>query len=244
MLESPPRKPPSTRSARQPRSTTSVRQRKWHPRVFTGCLNCRKRHVKCDEQTPSCANCTRLSMTCTFSLTFVPLSVDQKSSTRSAATSSTMASQGTSTSDLVAASSDNMSGYHELNLSSLDPLSYLSIAQAAPVRDSMDGPLLWLCLPAQVQCSPNAMYYQHYLVTVSTLLIIFDTPCNSNPYRELLSLVGNEHSALLQGTMEALGAMHLAGLPQTQNRSKHRTAAINMYAGVVTQLRQALILCK
>lgn len=155
-----------------------------------------------------------------------------------------MASQGTSTSDLVAASSDNMSGYHEWNLSSLDPLSYLSIGQAAPVRDSMGGPLLQLSLPAQVQCSPNAMYYQHYLVTVSTLLIIFDTPCNSNPYRELLSLVGNEHSALLQSTMEALGAMHLAGLPQTQNRSKHRTAAINMYADVVTQLRQALILCK
>lgn len=245
MLETRPRKPAAARSTRQSRNNASGRQRKWHPRVFTGCLNCRKRHVKCDEQTPSCANCTRLDMPCTFSLTFIPLSVDHNSSSKSTDTTAGMSSQGTGNIDMLGTSSDEMDGYFEWCLSAPDPLPQLSpVGQAVPATGSREVPGLQLCLPAQVQCSQNAMYYQHYLFNVSTLLIIFDTPSNSNPYRMLLNLVGNENFGLLQSTMEALGAMHLASLPQTENRSKHCTAAINMYASVVTQLRQVLLSCK
>ncbi|KAI0411009.1 hypothetical protein F5X98DRAFT_71010 [Xylaria grammica] len=34
------------------------------PRVRTGCLTCRKRHVKCDETRPSCDKCTRAGWKC------------------------------------------------------------------------------------------------------------------------------------------------------------------------------------
>lgn len=32
--------------------------------AFTGCGNCRDRHVKCDLGTPSCKNCSRLKLEC------------------------------------------------------------------------------------------------------------------------------------------------------------------------------------
>ncbi|KAL4886153.1 fungal-specific transcription factor domain-containing protein [Aspergillus karnatakaensis] len=40
------------------------RVRRWHHRGFTGCLTCRRRHVRCDEASPKCKNCTRLSLEC------------------------------------------------------------------------------------------------------------------------------------------------------------------------------------
>ncbi|KAK8149792.1 hypothetical protein G3M48_005545 [Beauveria asiatica] len=131
-------------------------------------------------------------------------------------------------SSLAGASSDDLDGLFDWAVSLPGGLSQSSFAQAVPTTGSMDAPSFQLCLPAQVQGNQNTMYYQHYLFTVSTLLIIFDTPSNSNPYRMLLSLVGDENSTLLQSTMEALGAMHLASLPLTEKRSEHRAAAIKL----------------
>lgn len=36
-------------------------------RSANGCAQCRKRKVKCDEQKPTCADCKRLRLTCTWS---------------------------------------------------------------------------------------------------------------------------------------------------------------------------------
>ncbi|OAA55167.1 Zn(2)-C6 fungal-type DNA-binding domain protein [Cordyceps fumosorosea ARSEF 2679] len=226
-----------------PRSATLKRQRKWHPRGFTGCLNCRQRHVKCDEQTPSCANCTRLHKKCAFSLTFVPLSVNNPSSGHSK--DSAISLKRRHTEPVIEAdeeAADDTGNYFQWHPTSSDQLALQlpldrQIVPASRSRDS--PPLFQLYLPAQFQ-SQNDMYYQHYLMTVSTLLIIFDTTSDSNPYRTLLGHVGSEHSDILQGTMEALGAMHLSQLPQAQNRSHHRKAAVSMYTHIVTQLRRAL----
>ncbi|PQK11402.1 hypothetical protein BB8028_0003g00280 [Beauveria bassiana] len=239
----PPRKSASAPTTRQPRNAAAAgRQRKWHPRVFTGCLNCRKRHVKCDEQTPSCAKCARLNLHCTFSRTFVPLAVDHNvANNKTPATTLIMAGQGGGGPDMAGASSDDLDGVFDRAVPLPDEPPQSSFSQAVPTTDGMDVPSFQLCLPAQVQGDQNTMYYQHYLFTVSPLLIIFDTPCNSNPYRMLLSLVGDENSTLLQSTMEALGAMHLASVPQTEKRSGHRAAAIKLYANVVSRLRQALL---
>lgn len=92
-------------------------------------------------------------------------------------------------------------------------------------------------LPAPVGPSQDTLYYQHFLRDVSTLLIIFDTPSNSNAYRMLPSVMGNGDSRLLRETMEALGAMHLSRLPDTPNRILHRSAAMDLYASIVSSLR-------
>ncbi|KAF2845549.1 putative Zn(II)2Cys6 transcription factor-like protein [Plenodomus tracheiphilus IPT5] len=42
------------------------RQRKFAPRSRQGCLTCRQRRKRCDNQQPQCNNCTRLNLTCAW----------------------------------------------------------------------------------------------------------------------------------------------------------------------------------
>ncbi|KAM3503408.1 hypothetical protein MY11210_008725 [Beauveria gryllotalpidicola] len=42
------------------------RKKLWAPRVRTGCLTCRKRHVKCDETKPVCLKCIAGHRECTY----------------------------------------------------------------------------------------------------------------------------------------------------------------------------------
>ncbi|UNI17681.1 hypothetical protein JDV02_004006 [Purpureocillium takamizusanense] len=263
-----------------------ARQRKWHPRVFTGCVNCRRRHVKCDERTPSCSNCTRLHLACNFDRRFVfkaarpankappdqPQCPGQPQQPQQlllqftedaavvvapagAAPDERPASAGSGAS--CSSGSEAVDG-GDLSLSvpasSVVPArtGILSFADAStrgiPVFTTggvvpPTGPVMGLesCFristpdPAAHIHSYEDMYYHHFLNTVSTYLIIYDTPSNSNPYRMLPAMVGN--SGLLQDTMRALGAMHLSGLPLAQNRTLHRNAAMNMYSNVVTRVR-------
>ncbi|KAI1138553.1 hypothetical protein F5Y05DRAFT_43544 [Hypoxylon sp. FL0543] len=41
-----------------------TRKRASKPKVRTGCISCKRRHVKCDEAKPSCAECERLGLMC------------------------------------------------------------------------------------------------------------------------------------------------------------------------------------
>ncbi|KAG7142782.1 Sterol uptake control protein 2 like [Verticillium longisporum] len=43
-----------------------MKQRQTHSKSRRGCLNCKKRHVKCDEQGPPCANCVVRKTTCSY----------------------------------------------------------------------------------------------------------------------------------------------------------------------------------
>jgi hypothetical protein len=40
------------------------RVRRKHHKVWTGCINCKKRHVKCDETKPSCQRCAKAKLAC------------------------------------------------------------------------------------------------------------------------------------------------------------------------------------
>ncbi|KAM0664208.1 hypothetical protein ACQRIU_006791 [Beauveria bassiana] len=44
--------------------TGAVRRRRWAPRARTGCLTCRTRRVKCDEERPICRRCASSRVTC------------------------------------------------------------------------------------------------------------------------------------------------------------------------------------
>lgn len=60
----------STRSSKRKRTSSSrtgtATPQAPRPRThaFTGCGNCRDRHVKCDLGTPNCLNCSRLKLNC------------------------------------------------------------------------------------------------------------------------------------------------------------------------------------
>jgi hypothetical protein len=84
----------------------------------------------------------------------------------------------------------------------------------------------------------QAVYYNHFLTDVATILIVFDTESNANPYRIFPQLAGA--SNLLQDTMVALGAMHLANLPGTRDKAVHYRAAMEVYGSVMTRLGDVL----
>ncbi|KAL4867459.1 hypothetical protein BDV12DRAFT_119832 [Aspergillus spectabilis] len=69
-----------------PQPDKKKRVRRWHHRGFTGCSTCRRRHVRCDEASPTCKNCTRLELECdgrqgrmTFKVYGAPPPTDQAS---------------------------------------------------------------------------------------------------------------------------------------------------------------------
>ncbi|KAK4202356.1 hypothetical protein QBC40DRAFT_276613 [Triangularia verruculosa] len=43
-----------------------VRKRKAHTKSRRGCVNCKLRHIKCDESKPICNNCTTFRVSCTY----------------------------------------------------------------------------------------------------------------------------------------------------------------------------------
>ena len=58
----------SSRSLNQSGGTSNVASRtRLPPRSRTGCWTCRTRKVKCGEERPACAQCTRLGHTCDYS---------------------------------------------------------------------------------------------------------------------------------------------------------------------------------
>lgn len=255
----------------RPKAPAPVRQRRWHSRVFTGCVNCRRRHVKCDEGTPSCSNCTRLNLTCNFDRKFVfkavkPTGTPDSTSNKGDKTSPTSSEPRASSRSGSASSGED--GTDELNAkasfadlvvvrgsrspsgvkSSPPGISFISEdfpfshkPHIFPSKGHHGTPLVYKYkatgMPQQID-SNDTLYLHHFLETVSSYLIIYDTPSNSNPYRQLPGLMSN--SGLLRDTMKALGAMHIAGLPETRNRQVHHSAAMKAYGNVVTQLRDTV----
>ncbi|KAI1102520.1 hypothetical protein F4804DRAFT_262656 [Jackrogersella minutella] len=51
-------------SSDQRKNEARTRKRASKPKVRTGCISCKRRHVKCDEGKPSCAECERLGLMC------------------------------------------------------------------------------------------------------------------------------------------------------------------------------------
>ncbi|KID98203.1 Zn(2)-C6 fungal-type DNA-binding domain protein, partial [Metarhizium majus ARSEF 297] len=256
----------------RPEASAPVRQRRWHSRVFTGCINCRRRHVKCDEGAPSCSNCTRLNLPCNFDRKFVFKAVRHagppgpKADKRAKVAAASSEPRASSRSDSASSGEDGSDEASAQESSSIDGVAVTSIMSPAgsktpssslsfisedfacnykharfPVKGQyMASPVYW-CeatdVPRQIGFNDN-FYLRHFLETVSSYLIIYDTPANSNPYRQLPSLMSN--SGLLRDVMKAFGAMHIAGLPETRNRQVHHSAAVKAYGNVVTQLRDTV----
>ncbi|KAK3191592.1 hypothetical protein K4F52_002407 [Lecanicillium sp. MT-2017a] len=56
-------RPQGSRAAQQA-SASKARERRWAPKVKTGCQTCRSRRVKCDEAKPECQRCITGGFTC------------------------------------------------------------------------------------------------------------------------------------------------------------------------------------
>ncbi|OBS22415.1 hypothetical protein FPOA_08752 [Fusarium poae] len=69
--------------------TSVAKLRRRHRKSRNGCLECKRRHIKCDEKRPVCGNCTVSERSCSFPSSAAPVSTPaQSESSLSAATPS------------------------------------------------------------------------------------------------------------------------------------------------------------
>jgi Fungal Zn(2)-Cys(6) binuclear cluster domain/Fungal specific transcription factor domain len=188
--------------------------RKWHHRGFDGCSTCRKRHAKCDERQPNCFKCEVLSLECGGYARPLVFKVF-----------------GAPTEEITAAEQGTVDDMHEHNGSAVQQVTGRTIKHhnTSHGQNTMSSPIPnLLCL--------DSRYYSHFLGTVSTILIVFDTPYNSNPYRLSFPQLA-ESSWSLTESMKALGALRLANTTAGQDSKRHLRYAVSIYGKIMNKLR-------
>lgn len=82
------------------------------PRRRTGCLTCRARKVRCDETKPTCANCTRLRLQCTYKSTIQAIIPRQRHNSQSSGTVASTTSAPTSTASTTSSDRPDVNFFH------------------------------------------------------------------------------------------------------------------------------------
>lgn len=220
------------------------RIRRWHQRGFTGCLTCRRRHVRCDGGTPTCRTCVRLGLECDGAegrikfKTFDPsvTSPGDSSASSAAATPVSVDGPGPSPSASLPVKPSKDKPKSD-DTEKDDTRRYDSHAMTTiPERPALHYPQS----SAQNSYSINyndSQYFSHFVNRLSVLLFINDTPNNINPYRIYLPDMCRSSSSLAS-IMQALGALHLVTLTnEQQQRMAHFLYAVSKYDEVVRAFR-------
>ncbi|TPR07553.1 putative integral membrane protein [Aspergillus niger] len=82
------------------------------PRRRTGCLTCRARKVRCDEAKPTCANCTRLRLQCTYKTTIQTVIPRQRHGSQSSGIVASAATAPTSTASTTSSDRPDVNFFH------------------------------------------------------------------------------------------------------------------------------------
>ncbi|KAJ5223395.1 Protein of unknown function DUF3468 [Penicillium chermesinum] len=220
-----------------PRNATKKRVRRWHHRGFTGCSTCRRRHVRCDEASPVCHNCTRLSLECdgtqgrmTFKA-YGPQGQEPPKATKKRTKNSSRADDalpGTATFVLPTGNAKH-DGFENL------VVSPTTLGHQAPKFRFADPASSIDLMHAAIESS-DEIYYTHFIDQVSTLLIIYDNSINANPYRSYFPEFARSSPSMV-GAMQALGALHRANTSTGPERNKHFQQAMGKYGEVVQLFR-------
>ncbi|KAJ5673193.1 hypothetical protein N7507_002320 [Penicillium longicatenatum] len=215
------------------------RVRRWHHRGFTGCSTCRRRHVRCDEASPSCKNCTRLGLECDGTqgrMTFKvygptqtqeppPTKAPKKRKKKESKPSQPIPGTGT----LVIKKEEVHEPWEAV------VVSPTTLPQQSQVKFCYHEPMPANRVPACVQTTDDR-YFTHFIDQVSTLLIIYDNSINTNPYRRHFPDFARSSPSMV-GAMEALGALHLANTSAGRQRISHIQQAMSKYGEVVQIFR-------
>ncbi|KAL4948810.1 fungal-specific transcription factor domain-containing protein [Aspergillus filifer] len=239
------------------------RVRRWHHRGFTGCSTCRRRHVRCDEASPTCRNCTRLGLECDGSqgrMTFKvygppgneqsPAPKREKSRARSRVKKEHNVESAV---DDVVVSPTTVPDSKPLVFRFENPLAPAPDEESNAKQESeeVDPALLPTTgnpvKPVKYQFVHHkppvssldclqGRYYTHFVDQVATLLLIYDGSTNINPFRRCFPDV-SQSSVSMASAMEALGALHLANTSTGQSRNSHFQHAMGKYGEVVKSFR-------
>ncbi|KAJ5992195.1 hypothetical protein N7451_007919 [Penicillium sp. IBT 35674x] len=222
-----------------PSAPPHKRVRRWHHRGFTGCSTCRRRHVRCDEDSPSCKNCTRLGLECDGTqgrMTFKvygptqsqeppPIKAPKKRKKKESKPSKAIPGTGT----LVIKKEQVEEPWEAV------VVSPTTLPQQSQVKFVYHKPRPANLVPACVQTTDDR-YFTHFIDQVSTLLIIYDNSINTNPYRRHFPDFARSSPSMV-GAMEALGALHLANTSVGPQRISHIQQAMSKYGEVVQIFR-------
>ena len=242
--------PPSSTPQPQLSATTHPpekrkRVRRWHHRGFTGCSTCRRRHVRCDEASPSCKNCTRLGLECDGTqgrMTFKVYGPPPPPSESSSAPKKRDRRSISGTLDVSSADGKSIKREQDADEESLDGVivSPTTVSESRPVEYRFQEPMGLAGFDASsLQCI-DGRYYTHFIDQVATLLLIYDNSSNINPFRRNFpDMAHASHS--VASAMQAVGALHLANTSQGQQRNTHFQHAMGKYGEVVKSFRQKYI---
>ncbi|KAL4789344.1 fungal-specific transcription factor domain-containing protein [Aspergillus venezuelensis] len=261
MVCDPVQPPQSQNDSSQPDKKKRVRR--WHHRGFTGCSTCRRRHVRCDEASPTCRNCTRLGLECDGSqgrMTFKvygppggeqsPAPKREKSRARSRVKKEHNGESGV---DDVVVSPTTVPDSKPLVFRFENPLAPAP-AEESKVKQEIEEVDLALLpttanpvkpveyqfehhkLPVSSLDCLQGRYYTHFIDQVATLLLIYDGSTNVNPFRRCFPNISHS-SVSMASAMEALGALHLANTSTGQSRNVHFQHAMGKYGEVVKSFR-------
>ncbi|KAJ5586749.1 transcriptional regulator family: Fungal Specific TF [Penicillium hispanicum] len=237
--------PVTAESSESPESQTPSsapprkRVRRWHHRGFTGCSTCRRRHVRCDEASPACKNCTRLGLECdgtqgrmTFKVygptqTQEPAKVPKRRP-KTTKPDSTESLPGTGT--IVFKQADQEDDACEAVV-----VSPAALVQS-PTRFKFQDPITSSNSVPQPMQYVEDRYFTHFIDQVSTLLLIYDNSTNANPYRSYFPDFARSSPSMV-GAMQALGALHLANTSVGPHRNRHFQQAMGKYGEVVQLFR-------
>ncbi|KAJ5702617.1 hypothetical protein N7488_010165 [Penicillium malachiteum] len=212
------------------------RVRRWHHRGFTGCSTCRRRHVRCDEASPTCNNCTRLGLECDGAqgrMTFKVYGPNQE-----------LPSKGSKTRKKGAESDacDTIPGTGAFAIKhgrDTDPSKAVVVSPTTASSQwrnfRFQEPISSRLVPASIE-ETGDRYFMHFIDRVSTLLIIYDNSMNSNPYRSYFPDFARSSPSMV-GAMQALGALHLANTSLGPQRNSHLQHAMSKYGQVVQLFR-------
>ncbi|RDW92999.1 Zn(II)2Cys6 transcription factor [Aspergillus mulundensis] len=270
MVCDPAQPPQSTPNNEPPQPDKKKRVRRWHHRGFTGCSTCRRRHVRCDEASPTCRNCTRLGLECdgsqgrmTFKVYGPPAPPNGQSSSptkreksKSRAGQKQVKKEDTDVEGVVV-SPTTFPDSKPLVFRFENPIIGPSVAsipddEKGKVKEEPEDEKLVLArtagnvkpieyifehhkLPSSLDCL-QGRYYTHFVNEVATLLLIYDTSTNVNPFRRCFPDV-SQSSVSMASAMEALGALHLANTSTGPQRNVHFQHAMGKYGEVVKSFR-------
>ncbi|KAK9243910.1 hypothetical protein V1506DRAFT_543005 [Lipomyces tetrasporus] len=204
----------------QDRSSTSHSRR-----ARSGCLTCRRRKVKCDEQQPNCYNCTRLRKVCVYGNTYSRPKLDSLSvkshdhSTTMDSVSSQILSDGDlfrqslfefASGDMVDPRASSFTASVRPTTLSLDTDNNLTFAQWGDSFGSINSLNLPLEFPLDgmpsMPLSPESRRFSYFLEHVEPPFI---TPCDSMNWarmRRHMAELGARHSVVASAivSVEAL----------------------------------------
>lgn len=219
------------------------RVRRWHHRGFTGCSTCRRRHVRCDEASPACNNCVRLGRECdgaqgrmTFKV-YGPSQIPTDSPPESSRAPKRQNSNSTSSPESSDASAVFPLGEREdvaSNASCKAMIAPTTLPQQT-TKFRFQDPVTSISIAKTIQ-RIEERYLTHFADQVSTLLTIYNTPHNANPYRTHFPDFARS-SPTMANAMQALGALHLANTSVGSQRNRHFQQAMGKYGVVVKGFR-------